>query len=579
MAKKDTNVTPAWVEELQRKYQSGVAHGFILHFNTNDYAVPGTRMRAYLAKMMASRKVVVFYNRSDGIQFALPSMREEFIERLGLKAQASNPAVAALAAVQGLSQQEQELPKSPSAALPLLVKLLKMGAPSDKLAAVIIEHAQTIVPDAALGMMSAEDRNLLVLIEQLGRDPEIEASGNPVILLTPNLTDLHQSIRAASSKYEAIRIPLPDRETRLVAIKAYREKRPETEWDLSTEQLANATAGLSLVHLEDIFLRAEQNKRLTQALVRERKATIIANEFEVLEVVEPRFGFEMIGGLEHVKKAFRRCVIDPIQAGKRKLVPMGILMTGPAGTGKTAVAEAVAFETGFNCVNLNLSRIFNKYVGDTEKNIDRAFYAILAMEPITVFIDEIDQSVSRANSGDAGTSSRVFRRLLEFMSDTSHRGRVIFLAATNRPDLMDAALRRPGRFDKKIPFLLPENQEREAFFLVMSRRYDLGLSTVPQKCITGTENWTGAEIEAATVKALEVVEYDGKSPEEAITYAIENMRPSTADTEFMTAIALQECSERDLLPEKYWPLFDDKKALKQRIQETAPVERGKRGDL
>jgi hypothetical protein len=125
-------------------------------------------------------------------------------------------------------------------------------------------------------------------------------------------------------------------------------------------------------------------------------------------------------------------------------------MTGPAGTGKTAMAEAVAKEAGINCVILNPARIFGKYVGDTERNLDRALYAILAMAPVLVFIDEIDQSVSRGASGDSGVSNRFFKRLMEFMSDTSHRGKVVFLAASNRPDLMDPALRRPGRFDKLV---------------------------------------------------------------------------------------------------------------------------------
>ena len=448
MASKKSD-SPAWVQELQSKYMAGVAHGFILHFNVADYVVPGASMRTYLAKLMAGRKIVAFYNRSDGITFAVPAMRDKFMELLELK-KTANPALAAFAASQG--NQDQELPKAPSAALPLLARLLRSGKPDDKLAAVIIEHAETIVPSSDVAMMSSEDRTLLVLVEKLGRDPEIMQSGNPVILLTANLTDLHQTIRAASSKFESIRVPLPDQAARLGFIRKYRGENERTAWELTPEQLANATAGLSLIHIEDIFLRAEQEGNLKWDLVRERKQDIIASEFgEVLEVFDPRFGFEMIGGLEHVKKFFQRCVVDPIRKGKLGLIPMGVLMTGPAGTGKTAMAEAVAKELGINCVILNPARIFGKYVGDTERNLDRALYAILAMEPVLVFVDEIDQSVNRGSAGDAGVSNRFFKRLMEFMSDTSHRGKVIFLAATNCPDLMDAALRRPGRFDKKIP--------------------------------------------------------------------------------------------------------------------------------
>ena len=531
-------------------------------------------MRTYLAKFLGSREVVCFYNRAEGITFELPSMHEKFMDLLALK-KATDPAVAALAAVQG--NQEQDLPKAPSAALPLLVRLLKMGKPEDKLAAVIIEHAETIVPSAAVAMMSAEDRTLLVLIEQLGRDPEIMHSGNPVILLTSNLTDLHVAIRSASSKFEAIRVPLPDRQARLAFISQYRAEKEKTEWEPTPEQLANATAGLSLIHIEDIFLRAEQEKALTWNLVRERKQDIIASEFgEVLEILEPRFGFEMIGGLEHVKRFFRDSVINPMRTGNLKRMPMGILLTGPAGTGKTAVAEAVAFEAKVMCFILNPAKIYGKYVGDTERNLDRALNAIDASEQAIVFVDEMDQSVRRGESGDSGVSNRIFKRLIEFMSDTGHRGRIVFLAASNRPDLMDAALRRPGRFDKKIPFLIPDADEREAIFKVMALKYGLKLESVPASCVKTTEGWTGAEIELVTVKAVEVMEDQGKSPEDALAYATTVISPSTADIEFMTLLAVRECNDKTLLPPKYQKLIEKRDELEAQIREKAPEQRGRR---
>lgn len=571
---KKTGDTPAWVQELTNKYGSGVAHAFLIHFNVHDYVVPGNSMRTYLAKFLGSREVVCFYNRAEGITFALPSMREKFMDLLALK-KATDPALAALAAVQG--NQEQDLPKAPSAALPLLVRLLKMGKPEDKLAAVIIEHAETIVPSANVAMMSAEDRTLLVLIEQLGRDPEIVHSGNPVILLTSNLTDLHVAIRSASSKFEAIRVPLPDRQARLAFIIQYRAEKEKTEWEPTPEQLANATAGLSLIHIEDIFLRAEQEKALTWNLVRERKQDIIASEFgEVLEILEPRFGFEMIGGLEHVKRFFRDSVINPMRTGNLKRVPMGILLTGPAGTGKTAVAEAVAFEAKVMCFILNPAKIYGNYVGDTERNLDRALNAIDASEQAIVFVDEMDQSVGRGESGDSGVSNSFFKRLMEFMSDTGHRGRIVFLAASNRPDLMDAALRRPGRFDKKIPFLIPDADEREAIFKVMALKYGLKLESVPASCVKATEGWTGAEIELVTVKAVEVMEDQGKSPEDALAYATTVISPSTADIEFMTLLAVRECNDKTLLPPKYQKLIEKRDELEAQIREKAPEQRGRR---
>jgi len=568
------NNTPAWVDEFVKKYGSGVAHAFVMHFNVHDYAVPGASMKTYLAKMLASRQIVCFYNRADGITFPTKSMREAFVDRLALK-KATDPALAALNATQG--GQEQDLPKSPAAALPLLVRLLKMGAPEDKLAAVIIEHAETLVPAADVAFMSPDDRTLLVMIEQLGRDPEIVQSGNPVILLTANLNDLHEAVRSASSKFEAIRVPLPSRQARVEFIQHYRERSKKVSWEPTPDELANATAGLSLIHIEDIFLRAEQDGKLTWDLARERKRDIIASEFgEVLEILEPRFGFDMIGGLDHVKRFFQDSVITPMRTGNLKRVPMGVLMTGPAGTGKTAMAEAVAYEAKVMCFILNPARLFGQYVGNTERNLDRALTAIDASEQAIVFVDEMDQSVRRGEAGDSGVSNRFFKRLMEFMSDTGHRGRIVFLGASNRPDLMDAALRRPGRFDKKIPFVIPDENERKAIFDVMARKYGLELDAIPASCIEKTDGWTGAEIELVTVKALEVMQDTGMAPAEALEYATTVISPSTADIEFMTLLAIQETNDKTLLPPKYQKLMEKRSDLEAQIREKAPEQRGRR---
>jgi len=570
---------PAWVQELLDKYSSGVAHAFTLHFNVFDYVVPGVSLKSYLARLMAGRQIVAFYNRSEGITFPLPTMRDRFIELLGL-GQEQDPALAALASLQGGQPQATEIPRSPTAALPLLERLLKLGDPEEKLAAVVIDFAESVFPAADMATMSAEDRTNLITVQRWGRDPDIMRAGNPVFLVAANLADLHAGIRAASSKFEAIEVPLPDRAARRAFIDHYTAGKPQVfRWHLSAEELANATAGLSLIHIEDIFLRAEQTQELTQDLVRERKEDIIASEFgEVLEILEPRFGWEMIGGLQHVKEFFERSVIRPMREGRTRRTPMGVLMTGPAGTGKSAVAEAVAKESGINCVILNLARILGQYVGASERNLEKALRAIESLQPTLVFIDEIDQSVQRGSAGDSGVSNRIFKRLLEFMSDTGHRGRVIFLAATNRPDMLDAALRRPGRFDKKIPFLVPDETEREAIFEVMLRKYDLsGVNSIPAVCITATEGWTGAEIEAGVVKAVEVAEDRDLGPEEALTYAVQTISPSTADIEYMTLLAIQETNDRDLLPPKYRQMLDDRQTLQARLKETQPeAARGRR---
>jgi transitional endoplasmic reticulum ATPase len=580
--------TPAWAQEVMEKYGSGVAHAFVLHFDIHDYAVPGVALTGYLTQMLAGRQVVAVYSRDRGITFPLETMRERFVELLGLGSGQQQEADPALAALQSLGVAPAggitDLPRAPSDALPLLGCLLRTGGPEDKLAAVVVEEAQTIIPDADVAAMSPADRDVLVAVSRWGRDAEIVATGNPVFLITPSLSAVNAAVRAASSKWEAVKVSLPGPQERLAFVEWYLEERPDTfTWpgEMTPQNLANVTAGLSLVHLEDILLRAEAEGELRPEMVRERKEAIIRSEYgDVLEVMEPHFGFDDIGGLEHVKEFFTRSVIRPVREGRTRRCPMGVLMTGPPGTGKSIIAEAIALEAGINAVRLRIGgQIASKWQGEGERNLEKALAAIEGMVPTLVVIDEIDQAISRGDgAGGSQQDRRIFQRLLEWMSDTGHRGKATVLGITNRPDLMDAALRRPGRFDKKIPFLIPDEDERRAVFTVMSRRYGLHAEHIPDECVTATEGWTGAEIEAATVKAAELVEDEALEPSEALIQAVQRIRPSTADIEFMSLLALREVDDVDLLPPRHRALLDNREELEKKLDAARPAEtrRGRR---
>ena len=155
------------------------------------------------------------------------------------------------------------------------------------------------------------------------------------------------------------------------------------------------------------------------------------------------------------------------------------------------------------------------------------------------------------------------------MSDTSHRGRVCFAAASNRPDLIDSALKRPGRFDKKIPFLCPNEEERKEIFQTMFTRYQIPFSVLDfSNLARRTQGYTGAEIESIVLKSWEVAEDEGKKqvmPAD-INHALEAIRPSTSDIELMTLLALQNIDDKDLLPEAYKNKLDNKEEIEQAIQ-------------
>lgn len=161
-----------------------------------------------------------------------------------------------------------------------------------------------------------------------------------------------------------------------------------------------------------------------------------------------------------------------------------------------------------------MARIFDKYVGATERNLERAFEAIESLHPTICLLDEIDQAMSRGGGGDSGVSSRVFKRFLEFSSDTTHRGKVVFLGATNRPDTIDPAMKRFGRFDKKIAFMPPAPEER-AMILKAVAENKLGIESRLsdedyKEAARLTDKWVGSDLEGAIIKAYEAAEDNGR---------------------------------------------------------------------
>jgi len=235
------------------------------------------------------------------------------------------------------------------------------------------------------------------------------------------------------------------------------------------KKIAALTAGLTNDEIAKLIAPGAQPASLSQdrdararkevdLLIARRKREILEREcFGLVEFVTPEHGFEVVGGMEQVKEDLRVVALN-IREGRRSRVPMGILFTGPMGTGKTFVAEAFAKECGLTTIKLKNFR--SKWVGATEGNLEKILNVIKAIGQVVVIIDEGDRAFGSTDSeGDGGTSSRVIARIKEFMSDTSNRGRILFLVMTNRPDKLDVDLKRAGRLDRKIPFLYSQTPE------------------------------------------------------------------------------------------------------------------------
>jgi len=233
------------------------------------------------------------------------------------------------------------------------------------------------------------------------------------------------------------------------------------------DRLAEITAGLNYKGIESCLLNIlERNVgrgEVLDFLKSERSALIRAESEGLLEVIEPRFRLDdLVGGLESV-----RARLDSIIAGMvanegtpaRALVPTGVLFVGPPGTGKSLTAEGLAHacaQSGVHYVRMGDFR--DMWVGQSERNFSRILGVLETFGRVIVFMDELDQTEggSRSMGSQHETSRRIFGKLLAFMASPRHRGRILWIAATNRPGLLDPALLRPGRFDFILPFDLPD---------------------------------------------------------------------------------------------------------------------------
>ncbi|MEA2004560.1 MAG: CDC48 family AAA ATPase [archaeon] len=216
----------------------------------------------------------------------------------------------------------------------------------------------------------------------------------------------------------------------------------------------------------------------------------------------PKVQWEDIGGLEDVKKRLIETIEWPLKypdSFKNMGInpPRGILLYGLPGTGKTLLAKAVANKSNTNFISIKGPEVFNKYVGESEKAIREVFKRARQVAPTIVFIDEIDAVAPRRGHGmDSGVTDRVVNQLLTEMDGLEGLDGVVVIAATNRPDIIDSGVLRPGRFDRHIYIPVPDKDTRKKIFDVYLSRMPIEKDVKVSELVAKTENFVGADIEA-----------------------------------------------------------------------------------
>ncbi|MBQ7701097.1 MAG: AAA family ATPase, partial [Candidatus Methanomethylophilaceae archaeon] len=242
---------------------------------------------------------------------------------------------------------------------------------------------------------------------------------------------------------------------------------------------------------------------------------VINNSTEIVIKEEPsakadeyksRVTYEDVGGLEDELKRIREMIELPIKHPELFLTlgissPKGVLLYGPPGTGKTLIAKAVARESGASFYSIQGPEIMGSYYGQSEERLRNVFEQAEASAPSIVFIDEIDSIAPNRNTVTGEMERRVVAQLLTLMDGLSVRGDVIVIAATNREDAIDPALRRPGRFDREIEIGIPGRDGRNEILGVHLRNMPLDDDVSTEKLAAMTQGFVGADLAALAREA------------------------------------------------------------------------------
>jgi transitional endoplasmic reticulum ATPase len=219
-------------------------------------------------------------------------------------------------------------------------------------------------------------------------------------------------------------------------------------------------------------------------------------------VEDPNVTWEDIGGLDEIKKEMRRAVEWPLKyKGLYKTMkaeaPKGILLYGPPGTGKTLIAKAVAHESESNFISIKGPEVLSKWVGESEKAIREIFRKARQAAPCVIFLDEIDSITPvRGRSIDSGVTERVISQILTEIDGLEELRNVVVIAATNRPDMVDPALLRPGRFDRLVKVISPNFEGRKEIFKIHLKDVPLADDVKLDDLARETEGFSGADIAA-----------------------------------------------------------------------------------
>ncbi len=411
---------------------------------------------------------------------------------------------------------------------------------------IFIDEIDSIAPKREEVTGEVEKR---VVSQLLSLMDGLQSRGKVVVIgATNRVNALDPALRRPGRFDREIEIGVPDREGRLEVMQIHTRGMPLAE-DVDLKRLADITHGFVGADLEALAKEAAiralrrilpevnmEAESVPVAILNKIKVTN-ADFLDALKEVEPSAMREVlvevpdlkwddIGGLEDVKEELREAVEWPLKYQELfthmdAKPPKGLLLYGPPGTGKTLLARAVANESEANFISIKGPELLSKWVGESEKAVREVFRRARQAAPCVVFLDEVDSiaPVRGSGMGDNQVTERIVSQFLTELDGLVELRNVVIIAATNRPDIVDPALLRPGRFDRLLYVPPPSLEARKQIFKIHTRKTPMMPDVNLDDLAKMTDGYTGADIASvantAVMLALKEHIMKSKSPEEA----------------------------------------------------------------
>ncbi len=395
-------------------------------------------------------------------------------------------------------------------------------------AIVFVDELDSIAPKRGEAGGDVERR---VVAQLLSLMDGLESRGQVVVIGATNRVDaIDPALRRGGRFDREIEIGVPDRDGRKEILQVHTRNMPLHE-SVELDAYADNTHGFVGADLETLAKEAAMTalRRIRPELDLEseeidaevlERLEVTENDFrEALKGIEPSalrevfvevpdVSWEDVGGLEDTKERLRETIQWPLEYPEVfRAMDMesakGVLLYGPPGTGKTLLAKAVANQADSNFISIKGPELLSKWVGESEKGVREVFEKARSNAPTVVFFDEIDSIATERgrNSGDSGVSERVVSQLLTELDGLEELEDVVVIATSNRPDLIDSALLRPGRLDRHVHVPVPDEEARKAIFEVHTRNKPLADDVDLDRLARKTDGYVGADVEAVCREA------------------------------------------------------------------------------